>query len=244
MLQLKREFVCDHSIDIVLPSDYDPTGSYRTIYLQDGGNGAKQALNYIDHLTRTDQIEPLILVGITPLDRNEEYTPWPAVPLVSGRQKAGGQAKKYLDLLVNEVKPLIDAKYATNPDVGQTAIGGCSFGGLLAVLASYYYPEVFQDYIILSASFWYEGMRDFMEGKNVSIQDQTYQKPVVDRQKQRLFLSVGALEGIIITVCKKIWSLIPSKPIPRYKKKVLMQKICALRSIQKARMMCTSLVRI
>ncbi len=35
--------------------------------------------------------------------------------------------------MVNELKPLIDAKYPTLPDRGNTAIGGSSMGGLMSL---------------------------------------------------------------------------------------------------------------
>ncbi|HLQ41044.1 MAG TPA: alpha/beta hydrolase-fold protein [Tetragenococcus sp.] len=196
MIQIKTEKISRHPVNVILPTDYDSNKKYRTIYLQDGGNAAKQALNYIDHLIISRQIEPLILVGITPLDRNEEYTPWPARTPLSGETKSGGQAQAYLQLLVKEIKPFIDAHYATDPAPSHTAIGGCSFGGLISLLASYYYPEVFHDYIILSASFWYEKMDRFLSGEQITLEDHSFQKPQVNRGSQRMYLYVGQQEGI------------------------------------------------
>ncbi len=196
MISIKYEKINQYDVSIVLPSGYDPAKQYRTIYMHDGGNGAIQAMNYIDHLIITAQIEPLIIIGIVPIDRNNEYTPWEAPSLMPNTPNLGGQVKNYLDTIVHQIKPYIDTHYATNPAPSYTAIAGCSFGGLASIFASYYYPEVFHQYIVLSASFWYEDVLQYIRGEEVKRQGNTYIKPAVNRQNHHLYLYVGELEGI------------------------------------------------
>lgn len=155
-----------------------------------------QGINYIDHLIITGKIEPLIIIGIDPIDRRHDYTPWEAAPLAPNAPNFGGQADKYLHTVVSEIKPYIDAHYATNPAPSHTAICGCSFGGLVSIFASYYYPDVFHQYISLSASFWYEDVLPFFQGKEVERKGKLYSKPAVNRQNHQLYLYVGQLEGI------------------------------------------------
>ncbi|MCD5003534.1 alpha/beta hydrolase [Enterococcus saccharolyticus] len=196
MLQIKTEKIHDYQITIVLPTIYDESKKYPTIYMHDGGNAAKQALNYIDHLIITEKIEPLIIVGIDPIDRNNDYTPWTMTPLFPNQPIPEGKAKEYLYTLVHKIKPFIDTAYATNPDPKFTAIAGCSFGGLVSIFASYYYPEVFYKYIVLSASFWYEDVLRYMQGETVNKLENNYQKPTINREKHQMYLYVGELEGI------------------------------------------------
>ena len=59
--------------------------------------------------------------------RLEEYSPY---DFTWQENAIHGRGKAYLDWMVNELKPLIDAKYPTLPDRGNTAIGGSSMGGL------------------------------------------------------------------------------------------------------------------
>lgn len=196
LIQIKNENIANFQVSVILPTGYDTRKRYRTIYLQDGGNAAKQALNYIDHLIITKQIEPIIIIGIHPNNQEEDYTPWQAAALQADKPASGGKAAEYLYLLVNEIKPFIDKHYASNPSAEYTAIGGCSFGGLVSIFASYYYPETFHHYIILSASFWYEGVLNFIEGQKITQQNKTYTKPDINRQNHKMYLYVGELEGI------------------------------------------------
>lgn len=203
LLQIRTEIIHDYPVTIVLPTGYDTSKKYATIYMHDGGNAAKQALNYIDHLVITKQIEPIIIVGITPIDRNDDYTPWETPPLFPNQPTPSGKAEEYLHILVHKIKPFIDATYATNPSPEHTAIAGCSFGGLVSIFASYYYPEIFHKYIILSASFWYEDVVPYMQGETIIRFGKTYQKPQIDRDKHQMYLYVGALEGIYRETAQK-----------------------------------------
>ncbi|WP_436799745.1 alpha/beta hydrolase-fold protein [Peribacillus frigoritolerans] len=84
--------------------------------------------------------------------------------------------------------------YATNPEPSHTAISGCSLGGLISIFSSYYYPEVFHQYISLSTSFWYEDV--LLQGEKIERQGNIHVKPTVNRQDHQLYLYVGELEGI------------------------------------------------
>lgn len=196
MIQIKSEKIDNYQVNIALPSGYHVENNYRTIYMHDGGNGATQVMNYIDHLIISKQIEPVIIVGIIPNNRNDDYTPWEAPSLLPNVPTLGGQAKNYLDTLVNKIKPFIDANYATNPASSHTTISGCSFGGLVSIFASYYYPEVFHHYIILSASFWYDGVLQYMQGEEIIRNGTSYKKPVINRENHHMYLYVGEIEGI------------------------------------------------
>ncbi|WP_205410335.1 alpha/beta hydrolase [Gracilibacillus timonensis] len=195
-MQRQQEKIHNYQVNVVLPTNYDSEKQYRTIYMHDGGNAATQAMNYIDHLIITEQIEPIILVGIVPIDRNNDYTPWETSSLLPNQPNLGGQADEYLHILVHEIKPYIDLHYATNAAPSHTAIAGCSFGGLVSIFASYYYPKVFHDYIILSASFWYDGLLPYLQGDLVTRSGRSYQKPIINRKNHRMYLYVGEIEGI------------------------------------------------
>lgn len=196
MIQYLDEKIANYEVCVILPSSYDQSKKYRTIYMHDGGETAMQAANYIDHLILSGQIEPLIVIGIEPIDRNNDYTPWEAPSLAPHASTFEGQAQIYLHTVVTEIKPYIDAHYATNPEPSHTAISGCSLGGLVSIFASYHYPEVFHQYISLSASFWYEDVLNYLQGEKIERQGNIYIKPTVNRQDHQLYLYVGQLEGI------------------------------------------------
>jgi enterochelin esterase-like enzyme len=68
MIRYLDEKIANYEVFVILPSGYDQTKKYRTIYMHDGRETAKQAANFIDHLILSGQIEPLIVIGIEPID--------------------------------------------------------------------------------------------------------------------------------------------------------------------------------
>lgn len=185
-----------YKVTIVLPIGYTKTKRYPTVYMHDGGNGAKQALNYLEHLIVSKQITPFILIGVEPRNRNDDYTPWPADSLLPDTPRLGGHAKAYLTILATEIKPYIDTHYATKPQAADTTIGGCSYGGLVTLFASYYFPDIFGNYILLSASFWFEDLIPFLSGEKLVKEQTVYQKSHIDRTNHKLYGYLGEIEGI------------------------------------------------
>ncbi|MGZ0052481.1 alpha/beta hydrolase [Brevibacillus gelatini] len=179
------EFVAGFELSIHLPSSYQEENKrYPVIYLQDAGNVAMDAFNYLQHLFNSKQLPELILVGVKPHDRNHDYTPWPAGALVTGSSSFGGGAGRYVQLLADEIKPYIDRHYLTMPERENTAIAGCSLGGLVSAYAYFNRPETFGKSAWISASFWYEGFIAYM------------QETPLPAEKHRLYMYVGELEGI------------------------------------------------
>jgi predicted alpha/beta superfamily hydrolase len=132
------------------------------LYLQDGQNvfgneGAFAGVGWRTHATASrliakKQIEPLILVGIdnTP-QRFEDYTP----VAFGGR---GGRAAAYLQMVVDEIKPFVDAHFPTLGGAAATGIGGASLGGLFALQAAFERPDVFGRVAAMSPSIgWAHG---------------------------------------------------------------------------------------
>src|SRR5262249_36659149 len=154
----------DRDIIVYVPAEYDPASGrrYPVLYLQDGQNLFDPATAYVrDSDWRVDQtadklideqvIEPLIIVGIynTGERRIDEYTPTADASL------GGGSAGLYGRMLVEEIKPFIEANYSTLTDPSNTAIGGSSLGGLVSLYLGFAYPDVFGKVAALSPSVWW-----------------------------------------------------------------------------------------
>ncbi len=95
--------------------------------------------------------------------RLEEYSPYD----FTWRENAiHGRGKAYLDWMVNELKPLIDAKYPL-PDRGNTAIGGSSMGGLMSLYGVTAHNATFSRAACLSPSvrFSFTEVRPTSKGK-------------------------------------------------------------------------------
>jgi enterochelin esterase-like enzyme len=158
------KFVDARNIDVWLPEDYSTAKRYAVIYMHDGQmlfdartTWNKQAWNVdvtLTRLMRAGRIPDTIVVGVWNNDkfRHAEYFPQKYLPLmpeaVRNRMITEGlqgkaQADAYLRFLVEELKPAIDAKYATRPEMGSTFIMGSSMGGLISVYAMNEFPQVF-----------------------------------------------------------------------------------------------------
>ncbi len=145
-------FVKARDLLVWLPPGYDDAAnasrSYPVLYMNDGQNifeklpglpaewGADETAA---RLIAENKIEPVIIVGIphTGAGRMSEYTP---VAVFDGVTPRGAE---YVDFLVTQVKPRVDALFRTAPGPENTAIGGASLGGMISLEAATRHPEVF-----------------------------------------------------------------------------------------------------
>jgi predicted alpha/beta superfamily hydrolase len=159
-----RYLVHDRTIIVYLPPGYDPAAvrRYPVLYLHDGQNVFDRATSFgeewqVDEtaqkLILAGEIEPLIIVGVynTGEHRLEEYTP--TAEADNGR---GGQADDYGRMLVEELKPFIDATYNTLPSAANTALGGSSLGGLVTMHLGLRHSTTFNRLAVLSPSVWWD----------------------------------------------------------------------------------------
>jgi len=151
-------------IIVYLPEAYltAPARRFPVFYLNDGQNLIDGRTSFVPHrtwqadtaadnLTRSGEIEPVILVGInnTGVRRMAEYTH------TRDPRRGGGDGGRYGRLLVQELKPLIDHIFRTLPDPANTAIGGSSLGGLVSLSIALDYPDIFGKAAVLSPSVWW-----------------------------------------------------------------------------------------
>ncbi|MBT8212406.1 MAG: alpha/beta hydrolase [Acidimicrobiia bacterium] len=135
---------------------------YPVLYMHDGQNLFDEVPSYsgewqVDETLTALAAEglELIVVGITngPGEaRAHEYTLFPSPEL------GGGNARVYLDFLVNTVKPLVDVSFLTEPGPSTTGIMGSSLGGLVSLYGFFEHPDVFGRAGAMSPAFhWDDG---------------------------------------------------------------------------------------
>lgn len=182
----------DRDIVVYLPPGYeDADARYPVLYMQDGQNlfdpetafqeGAHWRLGETaDALIAAGVMSPLIIVGIanTGERRIEEYTP------TRDRKLGGGLADQYGRLLVEELKPFIDATYRTRADAPSTALGGSSLGGLVTLYLGIAYPDVFGSLAVMSPSVWWD--------RRVILKTVRGARP---RPAVRIWVDMGTAEG-------------------------------------------------
>lgn len=161
-----RFLPADRDIIVYLPPGYERERRkrYPVLYLHDGQNLFDGATSFIpggewrmdetaQALIEAGEIKPLIIVGVynAGKDRVEEYT-----PTMDAKVKQGGRADFYGRMLVEELKPFIDAQYRTLPGPESTGLGGSSLGGLVSLYLGLKYPRVFGRLAIVSPSVWWD----------------------------------------------------------------------------------------
>lgn len=164
-------------IALYLPPDYETSGlSYPVLYMHDGQNlfdaytayaGEWEVDETLNSLAGEGYQVPLV-VGIDNGGGNRigEYTPW------YNSQYGGGDGEKYIQFIVETLKPYIDQHYRTLPDRDNTALMGSSLGGLISHFGGLAYQDVFSKAGLFSPSYWFsdsiwsfthqEGMQDDM----------------------------------------------------------------------------------
>ncbi len=134
-------------------------------------------------------VPDLIIVGIKWTDnygtrRERDFTP----TRVDGEPNSGN-APKFLSVIKNEVINLIDSAYRTEKN--DRALYGTSLGGLFAIYTLFHAPSLFNRYIIISPSLWWDNEIVFKYEKDFA------QKNTALNAK--IFISSGEYEEEIYT---------------------------------------------
>jgi enterochelin esterase-like enzyme len=151
-------------VDVWLPPGYDGQRPHAVLYMHDGQmlfdastTWNRQAWN-VDSaaapLLATGRLLPFIVVGVhnNGKKRFPEYYPQKFMAHLPEQARAGllqrgleGQplADAYLRFLVEELKPEVDRRYATQTGREHTLLMGSSMGGLISVYGLLEHPQVF-----------------------------------------------------------------------------------------------------
>ncbi len=161
--QFPSAFVTPRNVDVWLPDGYSADRKYAVLYMQDGQMLFDSTINWnhqewqvdetLGRLIAEKKIRDCIVVGIwnVPPQRHAEYCPQKALAYIPDSLKTelmtllnnNPQSDHYLEFLVAELKPYIDANFSTYRDVQNTFIAGSSMGGLISLYAICEFPDVF-----------------------------------------------------------------------------------------------------
>lgn len=147
----------ERTLNIHLPEGYaDSASSYPVIYVLDGS--ATEDFPHIAGLTQFMGMYGLlpksIVVGIANNGRSRYHDFTGATANDSDKvwvPDHGGSAA-FITFLEREVQPLVRERYRTS---GHRTLIGQSLGGLLATEVLFTKPELFDDYILVSPSLWW-----------------------------------------------------------------------------------------
>jgi predicted alpha/beta superfamily hydrolase len=178
-------------LNIYLPEGYDKddTISYPVIYLLDGS--ADEDFIHIAGLLQfnsfpwIDRVPKSILVGIANTDRKRDFTYSSGIEAQKKAFPTTGGSEKFIAFMEKELQPYIRKRYKTN---GSKTIIGESLGGLLAAEILFKKPGLFNRYIIVSPSLWWDN--GSLLDQNPEILHESFS------QKIDIYIGVGK-EGLI-----------------------------------------------
>ncbi|WP_448794665.1 alpha/beta hydrolase [Brevundimonas sp.] len=146
-------------INVWLPPGYgEGTAIYPVLYVLDGGQA--QDFHHISGLAQLGTIvgttRDVIVVGVASVDRRNELALPTDDPELIAQYPTQGQSERFRRFLLEEVQPFVEGRFRTS---GETALMGESLAGLFVVETFLKEPQMFDAYVAVSPSLWWDGGR-------------------------------------------------------------------------------------
>ena len=148
---------------IYLPKDYvekkDSTTHYPVLYVLDGAShflSISGLINELAETSRSNTLPKMIIVCINNTKRTRDLTPYPIkkseiIPEEIAKETGG--AEQFTTCIKEEIIPYVESKYRVTP---YRALIGHSFGGIFALNILAKHKEMFDDYLVIDPSTWYD----------------------------------------------------------------------------------------
>lgn len=148
----------DREIMISTPRDYDAgRARYPVLYVMDGAGDFYHAMGIVRNNGNYQMMPRMIVVGIPNTDRNRDLTPTHTKLGGDGEERDNfgttGGADQMLKFIRDELFPYVEGHYRTLPF---RVLSGHSFGGLFATHAFLSQPDMFNAFISISGSMWWD----------------------------------------------------------------------------------------
>ncbi|WP_206486110.1 alpha/beta hydrolase-fold protein [Thalassotalea sp. G2M2-11] len=194
-------------LNIYLPRSYhgDSKQKYPVIYLLDGGANEDfihlAGLVQFGSLSWINQLPETIIVGIVNVDRKRDFT----YPTNNQQDQqdfpSSGRSEQFIEFIGSELQPLIEKNYRTHSV--RTLIGQ-SLGGLLATEVLFKSPNLFDNYIIISPSLWWDDESLF-----------SY-TPLTSSKEKSIYIGVGKEGAIMERLAKTLFEKVNTKKPANY----------------------------
>lgn len=155
----------DRKVYIYVPpaDSTNPAKRYPVLYLMDGESHFSMIAELCRYLSRWDVnvIPEMIVVGIPNTNRTRDLTPTHSIIDYYGKPdtsftswlKPSGGNNKFLQFIGDELMPYVDLHYKTQPF---KILAGHSFGGIAAINCLLNKPDMFNAFVAVSPSFWWD----------------------------------------------------------------------------------------
>ncbi len=181
----------ERGILVSLPNGYKENSgiSYPVIYLLDGSTHFRYTSGIVKFLSEIGEIPQMIVVGILNTDRMRNFT----TPLKDSASDpssgvhtfpSNGGAERFLAFLESELKPFIKDNFRAD---STGIIAGHSSGGLFVIHYMLKKPELFDAYIAVSPSLWWN------KEEHLALANEYFTRAGIF--KGNLYLAYGGLDG-------------------------------------------------
>lgn len=182
-------------VDVMVPAGYrsDSTRRYPVVYVLDGELEGEIAAAGARFYAATEQLPGLIVVGIRNVNRTRDLTPAP-LPGFAPPAEAGGAggADRFLRFLETELVPLVERSWRAAP---MRVLVGHSLGGLLAFHALATRPALFQGYLVMEPSSWWNDGKHLEAARRILADPATRRARVVTVNTEALRVDTTAWGG-------------------------------------------------
>lgn len=172
------------TLNIYLPDTYskNTTDKFPVIYLLDGSANEDfvHITGIVQFLTMIGDMPNTIIVGIANVDRRRDFTYPTTIKEDKDKYPTTGHSEAFISFLEKDLEPYINANYRVN---GERTIIGQSLGGLVATEILLKKPQLFDNYIIVSPSLWWDNESLLLKAPELL-------KNSVDK-KLKVYISVG-----------------------------------------------------
>jgi predicted alpha/beta superfamily hydrolase len=148
---------------------------YPVVYVLDGNAHFISVVGMLQRFSGNNITPEMIVVAIPNTDRTRDLTHSKAKPnppmVPEGLANASGGGKNFLSFIEKELVPYIDKTYPTEP---YKMLIGHSFGGLFVMNALLEKPELFNSYISIDPSMWWNDKKLLTAYKNTNLKDDKF----------------------------------------------------------------------
>jgi uncharacterized protein len=190
-----------YDVYISYPNNYQDSGKKYPVLVVLDAEVNFGAVNYIaQRLTKDNLMPEIFIVGIAYPGETDDDTYYSLrcrdfTPTVDKRfeqahknyRSGSGGAENFVSFLSLELFPFLNANYPIQEE--GRSIYGHSFGGLFGFHVLLNHPDLFENYLLLSPSLWWD-QRKLLKSVRAD--------PSVASKGLRLYVSTGALEGNMV----------------------------------------------
>lgn len=192
----------NRELNIYLPATYkaDSLKTYPVIYLLDGSKNEDfihiSGIVQFGSFSWINMLPESIVVGIANVDRKRDFT-YPSKNELDQKEfPSSGKSEKFISFIESELQPYINSKFRTTKE--KTIIGQ-SLGGLLATEILFKKPDLFDNYIIVSPSLWWDD------------QNLLNIKPIKYTTNKSIYIAVGKEGEVMERTAKQLYKKLNSE---------------------------------